>query len=147
MNNSLIPLKTENDRINGSDRILVVDDLVDNSFLLQTVLESEGYQVDVADNGYTALDKIFTDPPDLVLLDVMMPGMNGFEVTRRVRQNTNLPFIPILLITGYTEPTPADGFDTGADGFIRKPVDFDDLLQRIQAILQPRHTINKTTTE
>jgi CheY-like chemotaxis protein len=129
--------------MSGSDRILVVDDLADNSYLLQTILETEGYQVEVADNGYTALDKIFSDPPDLVLLDVMMPGMNGFEVTRRVRQNPNLPFIPILLITGYTEPRPADGFDIGADGFIRKPVDFDELLQRIQAILQPQYTIDR----
>lgn len=125
-----------------SDRILVVDDIADNSLLLQTVLEVEGYQVEVADSGHVALDKIAASPPDLVLLDVMMPGMNGFEVTRRVRQNPNLPFIPILLITGYTEPTPADGFDVGADGFIRKPVDFDGLLQRIQAILQPRHTVD-----
>jgi CheY-like chemotaxis protein len=144
MNDLPIPLSTTtSDRTsNTSDRILVVDDLADNSFLLQTVLEGEGYQVEVVDNGHAALDKIAADPPDLVLLDVMMPGMSGFEVTRRVRQNPDLPFIPILLITGYTEPTPADGFDVGADGFIRKPIDFDDLLQRIQAILQPKRTIN-----
>lgn len=128
--------------VSDNDRILVVDDLADNSYLLQTILETEGYRVEVADNGYAALEKIFANPPDLVLLDVMMPGMNGFEVTRRVRQNPDLPFIPILLITGYTEPTPADGFDIGADGFIRKPVDFDELLQRIQAILQPQYMID-----
>ncbi len=125
-----------------ADRILVVDDLADNSFLLQTILEEEGYQVEIADNGRAALDKITANPPDLVLLDVMMPGMNGFEVTRKVRQNPSLPFIPILLITGYTDPTPADGFDVGADGFIRKPVDLDDLLQRVHTILQPKHTID-----
>lgn len=124
-----------------SDRILVVDDLIDNSFLLQTILEVEGYQVDVADSGHAALDKIAADPPDLVLLDVMMPGMNGFEVTQRIRQNSELPFIPILLITGYTEPAPANGFDVGADGFIRKPIDFDELLHRVRLILQERHTI------
>jgi CheY-like chemotaxis protein len=127
----------------SSDCILVVDDIADNSFLLQTVLEGEGYQVDVADNGSTALDKIVAHPPDLVLLDVMMPGMSGFEVTRRIRQNPSLPFIPILLITGYTEPTPADGFDAGADGFIRKPIDFDDLLQRIRAILQQPESLSE----
>lgn len=123
------------------DRILVVDDLPDNSFLLQTVLEAEGYQVEVADSGFSALEKIETNPPDLVLLDVMMPEMNGFEVTQRIRQNSCLPFIPILLITGYTEPSASDGFDVGADGFIRKPIDFDDLLERIRAILQPRQVI------
>lgn len=124
------------------DRILVVDDLPDNYVLLQTVLEAEGYQVEVADDGHVALEKIASHPADLVLLDVMMPGMNGFEVTRRIRQNPSLPFIPILLVTGYSEPTPADGFDAGADGFIRKPIDLDDLLNRVQIILQPKQLIN-----
>lgn len=127
------------------DRILVVDDLADNSLLLQTVLEGEGYQVEVADSGRAALSKIATSPPDLVLLDVMMPEMNGFEVTRRIRQNASLPFIPILLVTGYTEPTLADGFEAGADGFIRKPIDLDVLLHRIRAILQPRNSLNQST--
>jgi CheY-like chemotaxis protein len=127
-----------------SDRILVVDDIPDNYFLLQTVLEAEGYHVEVADSGYAALESITSHPPDLVLLDVMMPVMNGFEVTQRIRQNSALPFIPILLVTAYSEPTPADGFDVGADGFIRKPIDFDELLDRIQAILQPRDALNQS---
>ena len=127
------------------DRILIVDDLPDNVFLLQTVLESEGYQVEVADSGHTALKCITAHPPDLVLLDVMMPEMSGFEVTRHIRQNSALPFIPVLLVTGYTEPTPADGFDVGADGFIRKPIDFDLLLDRIRAILQPTETLKQAT--
>jgi CheY-like chemotaxis protein len=122
-------------------RILVVDDLLDNCFLLQTILESEGYLVEVADSGQAALESIVSNPPDLVLLDVMMPEMNGFEVTRRLRQNPSLPFIPILLVTGYSEPTPADGFEVGADGFIRKPIDFNDLLHQIRTILQPRNLI------
>ncbi len=123
------------------DRILVVDDLPDNCLLLQTILESEGYEVEVANNGRVALESIASHPPNLVLLDIMMPEMNGFEVTRRLRQNSSLPFIPILLVTGYSEPTPADGFDVGADGFIRKPIDFDDLLDKIRTILQPRNLI------
>ncbi|MCU0524373.1 MAG: response regulator [Elainella sp. Prado103] len=131
MSNSIAPFPVR------TDRILVVDDIPDNSFLLQTLLEEEGYQVEVADDGRTALRKIADNPPDLILLDVMMPGMNGFEVTQRIRQNAELPFIPILLITGYTEPSPADGFDLGADGFIRKPIDFDELLNRVRSILQP----------
>jgi CheY-like chemotaxis protein len=125
------------DLANQVDRILVVDDLPDNYVLLQTLLETEGYEVEVADNGEAALASIASDPPDLVLLDVMMPEMNGFDVTRQIRQDPSLPFIPILLVTGYSEPIPADGFDAGADGFIRKPIDFDYLLHRIRAILQP----------
>lgn len=124
------------------DRILVVDDIADNSFLLQTILESEGYQVEVANSGPDALNLIAAAPPDLVLLDVMMPEMSGFEVTQRIRQNSSLPFIPILLITGYTEPTPAEGFDVGADGFIRKPINFDELLERIRSILQPKEMLD-----
>lgn len=124
------------------DRILVVDDLPDNYFLLQTVLEIEGYVVEVANSGYAALESIAAHLPDLILLDVMMPGINGFEVTRLIRQNPALPFIPIFLVTGYSEPTPADGFDVGADGFIRKPIDFDDLLNRIRIVLQPRSLID-----
>lgn len=124
------------------DRILVVDDLPDNYVLLQTVLENEGYEVEVADSGQAALEKITSHPPDLVLLDIMMPQMNGFEVTRCIRQNASLPFIPILLVTSYAEPLPADGFDAGADGFIRKPIDFDYLLNRIGEILQPQQAIN-----
>jgi CheY-like chemotaxis protein len=120
----------------NSDRILVVDDLPDNYVLLQTILESEGYQVEIADNGQSALERIASHPPDLVLLDVMMPGLDGFEVTRRIRQNPSLPFIPILLVTGYSELAPSNGFDAGADGFIRKPINFDDLLDRVRAILQ-----------
>jgi CheY-like chemotaxis protein len=124
------------------DRILVVDDIADNLLLLQTILESEGYQVELANSGQAALNKIKTAPPDLVLLDVMMPEMNGFEVTQQVRQDPSLPFIPILLVTGYTEPTPAEGYDVGADGFIRKPIDFDELLNRIRSILQPKHCLD-----
>ena len=120
------------------DRILVVDDLPDNCFLLQTLLESEGYQVEVVDNGQAALASVVSHPPKLILLDVMMPDMSGFEVTRRIRQNLTLPFIPILLVTGHNEPTPADGFGVGADGWIRKPIDFEQLLHRIQTILLPQ---------
>lgn len=115
-------------------RILVVDDIADNSLLLQVILEAEGYQVDVAENGCTALNKIEVDPPDLILLDVMMPGMNGFEVTQRIRHNSRLPYIPILLVTGYGDISASEGLSRGADGFIHKPIDFDLLLARIQEI-------------
>ena len=119
------------------DLILVVDDIADNSFLLQTILESEGYDVEVADSGGAALARIAVNPPDLVLLDVMMPEMDGFEVTEKIRKNFALPFIPILLVTGHSELTSAAGFDAGADGLIRKPINFEDLLNKIRTILLP----------
>ena len=119
----------------AEDRILVVDDAFDNSFLLQTLLENEGYQVDVADSGQAALEKIVAAPPALVLLDVMMPGMNGFEVTRQIRQNDRLPFIPIVLVSGYGQPDLDLSIDIGVNGFIRKPIDFEEVIAKVKALL------------
>ena len=118
-----------------SRRILVVDDVADNLLLLQTVLETEGYDIDTALDGCLALAKIEASPPDLLLLDVMMPDMSGYEVTECIRQNDKLPFIPILLITAYDEVNVVEGLKIGANGFIRKPIDFDLLLTKVREIL------------
>ncbi len=129
-----------------SDRILVVDDAPDNLFLVQSILQDEGYIVEVADNGTKALDLIQKSPPQLVLLDVMMPGMDGFEVTRIIRaqqRSETLPFIPILLITAYDEPSVARGLDIGADDFIRKPVEFDELLARVRSLIRLKHSVDE----
>jgi CheY-like chemotaxis protein len=116
-------------------RVLVVDDLNDNLFLMQTALETEGYTVDTANNGCVALEKVKQSPPDLILLDVMMPGLNGYEVTQRIRQNPDIPFIPIMLVTAHEEANDVQGLAIGANDFIRKPIDFDQLLARIAAFL------------
>ncbi|WP_017316681.1 response regulator [Mastigocladopsis repens] len=116
-------------------RILVVDDSTLYLRLLQTALEAEGYEVDTAANGTLALAKIEASPPELVLLDVIMPEMNGIEVTQRIRQNNRLPHIPILLITGYEEVNVQEGLNIGADDFIRKPINFDRFITRIKEIL------------
>jgi len=125
------------------DRILVVDDTPDNCLLIQAILQDEGYLVELADSGKEALRSIEQSPPDLVLLDVMMPGMDGYEVTRRIRANTALPFMPILLTTAYDQPSVAQGLDTGADDFIRKPVHFDELLARVRALLRLKHSVDE----
>ena len=114
-------------------RILVVDDAVDNLFLLQTVLDLEGYQVEIADSGKAALAKIELQLPDLLLLDVMMPGMNGIEVVQQIRQNRNLPFIPVILVTGCDRFSEFEELDI--EDFIAKPIDFDNLLLRVGTIL------------
>lgn len=116
-------------------RILVVDDVADNLFLLQTVLEAEGYDIDTALDASLALAMIEASPPDLLLLDVMMPDMSGYEITQSIRQNDKLPLIPILLITAYDEASVVEGLKIGANGFIRKPIDFDLLLAKIREIL------------
>jgi len=114
-------------------RVLVVDDNLDNAFLLQTLLEVEGYSVEVADSGQAALRQMRIAPPDLVLLDVMMPEMDGFKVVRKIRGNRQLRATPVILITAYDEPFIEYGWKLGADDFIRKPIDPDKLMQRIRA--------------
>lgn len=126
-----------------SDKILVVDDSPDNVFLIKTILEEEGYKVTTAENGSSALTKIAESTFDLVLLDLMMPGMDGYEVTKHIRGNTQLSFIPILLITAHDSPNVAQGLDLGADDFIRKPVTVDELLARVRSLLRLKHSIDE----
>ncbi len=122
-------------------RVLAVDDVPDNLFLLQTILEMEGFVVDVATSGSTALSKIKAAPPDLILLDVMMPGMNGYEVTQKIRQDDSLPSIPILLISAHDEASAIRGIELGATDFICKPIDFNELLTRVRTYLRLNHSI------
>lgn len=126
----------------AAKRILVVDDIQDNVNLLDAILTDEGYEVDTAKNGKSALAKIEASPPDLVLLDAMMPGMDGYEVTRRIRQNKKLPFIPVLLITAYVDANAAKGLELGANDFIRKPIDYEELMARINAFMRLKQTMN-----
>lgn len=123
------------------DRLLIVDDVPDNLFLVRTILEEEGYEIITASNGHEALKIIESEPIDLVLLDVMMPLMDGYEVTRRIRAMKDLPFIPILLITAYDRANAVKGLDLGADEFIRKPIEADELLARVRSLLRLKHSI------
>jgi two-component system, sensor histidine kinase and response regulator len=123
------------------DRLLIVDDVPDNLFLVRTILEEEGYEIITSSNGHDALKIIESKPPDLVLLDVMMPLMDGYEVTRRIRAMKDLPFIPILLITAYDRANAVKGLDLGADEFIRKPIEADELLARVRSLLRLKHSI------
>ncbi|WP_008314699.1 hybrid sensor histidine kinase/response regulator [Leptolyngbya sp. PCC 6406] len=127
-------------------QVLIVDDSVDNRFLLQSLLEDEGYIVTVAENGAKALDHIAgkgeAQLPDLILLDVMMPGMSGYEVTRWVRGQAELPFIPILLVTAHEQSNVVEGLDAGADDFIRKPFDVEELLARVRALLRLKFSVD-----
>jgi DNA-binding response OmpR family regulator len=124
-----------------AQRILVVDDIEDNLFLLQSILTEEGYEVDIAQSGKSALAKIEASPPDLVLMDTMMPQMDGYQVTRRIRENKKLPFIPILMITAYDNANIPQGLELGANDFIRKPIDYDELMARIKASLRLKQII------
>ena len=123
--------------------ILAVDDIPDNLLLVQLALEQEGHRVILAHNGESALKQIKQEPPNLILLDVMMPGMDGYEVTRRIRQDKNIPFIPILLVTAREESSLVEGLDAGADEFVRKPFQIDELQARVRSMLRLKETIDQ----
>ena len=123
--------------------ILAVDDIPDNLLLVQLALEQEGHQVVLAHSGEAALKQIRQAPPSLILLDVMMPGIDGYEVTRRIRQDKNIPFIPILLVTAREESSLVEGLDAGADEFVRKPFQIDELQARVRSMLRLKETIDQ----
>ena len=121
----------------GPARILIVDDHEDNVELLRARLEAWGYKADCASDGAEALKKIEEAPPDLVLLDVMMPNIDGIEVARRVKANQNLPFIPIIMQTALdATENKVEGLNAGADDYITKPIDFAELKARLTSMLR-----------
>lgn len=128
---------------NHLDRILAIDDTPDNLILLQTILEVEGYEVEIVPDGKSGLLQIAQSPPDIILLDVMMPLMDGYEVTRHIRNNPDIPYIPILLLTAFHEASVVEGLDAGADDFIRKPFDQDELLARVRSLLRLKHSLDE----
>lgn len=120
-----------------AQRILVVDDHPDNVEIIDARLSSRGYQIETASNGQEALDKVLENPPHLILLDVMMPVMDGFEVSRRIKKDSSLPYIPIILVTarGETEDK-VEGLDAGADDYLTKPINFPELEARVRSMLR-----------
>ncbi|MDD3846975.1 MAG: response regulator [Syntrophorhabdaceae bacterium] len=117
--------------------ILIVDDQPRNIELLVAYLVPEGYEIVKAASGEEALEKLSGDQIDLILLDVMMPGMDGFEVTRRVRQDNTHRLLPIILVTALRETEDrVKGIEAGCDDFISKPVDMMELLARVRSLLK-----------
>ncbi|MDJ0724194.1 MAG: hybrid sensor histidine kinase/response regulator [Prochloraceae cyanobacterium] len=129
--------------LNKTSYILAVDDNPDNLFVIKLALEQKGYNVKLVEDGHTALAQIQKFPPDLILLDVMMPELNGYEVTQKIRADKTLPFIPIILITAHEESSLVKGLDIGADEFIRKPVEIDELQARVRSLLRLKRTIDQ----
>lgn len=118
-------------------RILVIDDLPENVFMLQDRLEHEGYEVITAYDGKGGIEKAQTELPDLILLDVMMPGINGIEVCKTLVNDKKTSDIPIILVTAKTgaEDT-KEGLDAGAYDYIKKPFNKIELFARVKSALK-----------
>ncbi len=121
-------------------KVLVVEDVPEHVFLLQRVLEPEGYELHAVDCGNAALRAVAADPPDLILLDLMMPNMDGFEVCARLQEEPATRDIPVIILTAYgiNANDRERGLLSGATDYLFKPVDYDDLLVRIRKILRQR---------
>jgi adenylate cyclase len=118
-------------------RILIVDDTPANVHILQARLAANGYDIVTATDGEAALAAVKETQPDLILLDVMMPKMDGFEVCRRLRADAALPFIPIIMVTAKTDPKDVvAGLEAGGDEYLTKPVDQAALVARVKSMLR-----------
>jgi two-component system cell cycle response regulator len=125
-------------------RILIVDDVPANTRLLEAKLEAEYYQVQSAENGEAGLRLAQSWQPDLVLLDVMMPGMNGFECCRLLKQDPRTLHIPVVMVTTLGERTERiEGLEAGADDFLTKPVEFDTLLARVRGLVRLKRLLDE----
>jgi pilus assembly protein CpaE len=122
--------------VNMAEKILIIDDDVDTLRLVGLMLQRQGYQITAASNGEQGLAKAFDERPDLILLDVMMPDMDGYEVARRLRKNPATVSIPILMFTAKTQlDDKVAGFEVGADDYLTKPTHPTELQAHVKALL------------
>ncbi len=127
-----------------SARILVVDDILPNVKLLEAKLKAEYYEVLTATSGQEALDIAEKEKPDVVLLDIMMPGMDGFEVCERLKANPATVHIPVIMVTALTDATDrVRGLEAGADDFLSKPVNDTALMARVRSLVRLKMIVDE----
>ena len=125
-------------------RILIVDDVPANTRLLQVKLTAEYYQVDIAHDGFEALRLVGSWQPDLILLDVMMPGMDGYQTCRRLKSDGQTSHIPVVMITALGDAAERlHGLEVGADDFLTRPLDYDTLLARVRGLVRLKRLLDE----
>ncbi len=125
-------------------RILIVDDLPENLDILASLLEPEGHLVETAKDGAEAVERALLNPPDLVLMDVTMPRLNGFEACRRLKSDERTHLVPVVLVTGLVaRDDRIQGMAAGCDDFLTKPVDAEQLLARTRNALRTKFLVDE----
>jgi putative two-component system response regulator len=128
----------------GPSRILVVDDLAENREILVDLLGAEGYVLDTAKDGEEAVEKALASPPDLILMDVSMPRLTGFEACRRLKADERTHLVPIVLVTGLVaREDRIQGIAAGCDDFLTKPVDSEQLVARTRNLLRTKSLVDE----
>ncbi|MDK2826778.1 response regulator [Methanolobus sediminis] len=118
-------------------KILIVDDEMDALISLKVALEAEGYNVAEAKDGHEALDKVHSEKPDAILLDLMIPGIDGFEVCRQLKSDDMYRHIPIIMLTARGEiDDKVEGIELGADDYVTKPFNLKELKARVKMVLR-----------
>ena len=134
--------------MNTPPLVLVVDDTPANVKLLAGILEVKGFQVETAASGREALDKLAARLPDIVLLDIMMPGMSGYDVCREIRANPQAALLPVVLVTSLDpQGERIKGIEAGADDFLTKPINQPELMARVRSLLRIKELTDRSEAQ
>ena len=125
------------ERVVGETTIMVVEDFEDNRFMMRRLLEMSGYRVVEAENGEEAVERAQSERPDLILMDISLPLLDGLSATRRIRSHTELSRVPVVAVSAHdTADFHAEALAAGCNEYLTKPIDFDELEQLLDRFLK-----------